>query len=315
MVFDERWFKQNQWWLLPYVSHDRDNLFIGTNKPLIEIAPDHVSWLEEPGLVTTEFHVHHVYGRRLYRRLEPLWNLMHRIDMSSFGRAANLNFGFDTLTAYPDASVETDTFDGYLQYGAVTVLWATGHDATAASSVVDTGSYGNCAQIYTRTTTNYFRTWVRGEFLFKTSAIGAGTLSAATFSLMPTGGYENLYTPAYVDITSLATVSNTGGSANDYNDLGTTSFGQIRCTATTGQYADVTLSADGRSNIVKDGISKFGTWLDKDRANTAPTWVSGVYSSLGVYFADDTTANNGKDPKLVVTYSAAATFIPKCIFL
>ena len=55
--------------------------------------------------------------------------------------------------------------------------------------------------------------------------------------------------------------------------------------------------------------------MDKDRENSAPVWQANKSSAFSCYFAEDATANNGKDPKLVVTHASAATFVPQCIFL
>lgn len=315
MVFDERWFKQNQWWLLPYVSHDRDNLFIGTNKPLVEIAPDHVSWLEEPGLITTEFHVHHVYGRRLYQRLSPLWNLMHRIDMSSWGRATGLNFGFDTLTAYPDAHAETNTVDGFIQRSVTQTEWATIHDAADGTLAQSDITYGDCVAISAGATSPNFKLILRGIFLFDTSSIGANTISAATLSFYKYTMTDYLYTPCDADIVSSAPASDTDLAVGDYDALGTTEYGAISIEDSAAGYNNGALNASGLSAIARSGITKFGTLMDKDRENSAPTWGYNKSSRFQCYFSDDTTANNGKDPKLVVTYTAASTFIPKCIFL
>lgn len=318
MVFDERWFKQNQWWLLPYVSHDRDNLFIETNKPLVAIAPDHVSWLEEPGLITTEFHVHHVYGRRLYQRLSPLWNLMHRIDMSTWGRATGLNFGFDTLTAYPDKHVETNTVDGFVRYTETNSpydwAWATGHDAATGTTSDDTttGSQGNIEYVASSTADKWsaLRRWI---MLFKTDAIGASSVVSNAALSLYFGNHINNFTDASpLHYCSSAPASNTALATGDWDCLGTTSFGSIAYAGVTnGQYCATTLNASGQSAISKDGITKLGARIGTDIEDN-PTWKSSAYTYYYFYSAQGSTTY---DPKLVVTYSAASTFIPKCVFL
>lgn len=313
MVFSEQWFKQHQWWLLPYVSRNRDNLFIETNKPLVEIAPDHVTWQEEKGLYSTEFHVHHVYGRRLYTRLSPLWNLMHRIDMSTFGRSVGLNFGFDTLTAYPDAHPETDTVDGVIEYTSSGVSWATMHDASSGGSVYDQNTSGDFVIIYSASVSSQWRNLRRSFFLFNTSALGSeATISAATFSFYQYSMGVTDFGTTTINLVASTPASNTGLVADDYDQLGTTSFGTK--SGTSSGYNGITLNASGISNISKTGISKFGCRSEWDRADSRPTWEKNLISSESCYFADDTTANNGKDPKLVVTYTAQS-FVPKIWFM
>jgi len=313
MVFDAEWFKQHQWWLLPYASRNRDNLFIGTNKPLVEIAPDHVTWEEEKGLYSTEFHVHHVYGRRLYARLSPLWNLMHRIDMSTFGRSVGLNFGFDTLTRYPDAHAETSTVDGYVNikstYGTT---WSALRSATTGTASADDGTSFICAGLQAHTTTDKWYWLYHGFFLYDTSALtSSATISAATLSLYWDSGASALGTMT-THVVSSSPASNTALVKDDYEQVGSTSFGSINSYGAA--YNDISLNASGLANISKTGISKFGTLCGWDFDNSAPTWVSGANSYFTCRGADDTTVNNGKDPKLVVTYSVSSTFVPRITF-
>lgn len=314
MVFSEQWFKRNQWWLLPYVSRNRDNLFIGTDKPLVEIAPDHVTWQEEKGLYSTEFHVHHVYGRRLYTRLSPLWNLMHRIDMSTFGRSVGLNFGFDTLTAYPDAHPETDTVDGNVAYYYLTgVTWTNIHDAADGTDSYDELSTGTLTALISASSSGKWQQLNRSFFLFKTSALGSGvTVSAATFSSYQYNSGETGLGTITINLVASTPASNTALVTGDYDQLGTTSFGTK--SGTSSGYNDITLNASGLANISKTGISKFGCSSEWDRSNTPPTWAASKTSKESCYFAEDTTANNGKDPKLVVTYSVPSTFVPRITF-
>jgi len=311
MVFDAEWFKQHQWWLLPYVSRNRDNLFIGTDKPLVEIAPDHVTWQEEKGLYSTEFHVHHVYGRRLYVRLSPLWNLMHRIDMSTFGRSVGLNFGFDTLTVYPDAHTETSTVDGtvYRQWHT----WSDLRDYTDGTAAADSVSSDYFICLSTMSTTNYWSTMYRGFFLFDTSAIGStATVSAASFYPYKVGTVSNGLGDATAHVVSSSPASNTQLVVGDYDQIGSTSFGTL--SSFVDGYDEIALNASGLAAISKTSISKFATRTAWDLDNSPPTWIKSKTSAVSCYFAEDTTANNGKDPKLVVTYSVPSTFVPKITF-
>jgi hypothetical protein len=305
VVFDKQWFKQNQWWLLPYVSHNRDNLFIETNKPLIEIAPDHVSWLEEPELVTTEFHVHHVYGRRLYQRLSPLWNLMHRIDMSTLGRAANLNFGFDTLTKYPDAHPETTTVDGCVWHAVAENTFAT-FVGGAGTNVTDNSSVDSSVFLWSGATSPKFQRLQRGIFLFDASSIKSKFPVATTLSLYYYGKDSGVGSSDLL-VMSASPASNTALAAGDYDSLGTTSYGSLPSANWGGTYDDIAFNSNGMAGIramfSTTGIIKLGTKFAWDfNASYTGAWAANVWSYFNQYWADDTTANNGKDPKLVITH-------------
>ena len=94
----------------------------------------------------------------------------------------------------------------------------------------------------------------------------------------------------------------------DKSQVGTTDFGRSaqQDTLTAGAYNDITLNANGLTNISKTGISKFGGvfGFDFDNTTTGLTWASGVFQAVSTAFAD--TAGTTNDPKLVITYTPAS---------
>lgn len=233
--------------------------------------------------------------------------------MSTFGRSVGLNFGFDTLTAYPDAHPETDTVDGRISYSSYSATWSTIHNATSGKKVYDQETSGYFVLLNSSYSSSEWGELCRSFFLFKTSALGSGaTVSDATFSFYVPSTYSQGLGTITINVVASTPASNTGLVVGDYDQLGTTSFGTK--SGTSSGYNDITLNASGISNISKTGISKFGCRSEWDRSNTPPTWVSNKTSLEECCFAEDTTANNGKDPKLVVTYTAQS-FVPKIWFM
>jgi hypothetical protein len=103
--------------------------------------------------------------------------------------------------------------------------------------------------------------------------------------------------------------------AGDYSTLGTTALStaidytnwQVGST-----YNAFALNASGLSAISKTGVSKFGVRnVYHDAAGNAPTWSMNQNYYLQNYFSEDATADNGKDPKLVIAYTVPVTFIPR----
>jgi hypothetical protein len=142
--------------------------------------------------------------------------------------------------------------------------------------------------------------------LFDTSSIGSGKIvSAATLSLFGTTKANALGDPS-IDIVSSSPASNTTLAASDYGNLGSTSFANIAYASwSTSGYNDFSLNAGGISNISLTGVSKFGSRLGWDTANSfTGTWAGASTSALRCNQAD--ASGTANDPKLVVTYSLPA---------
>ena len=88
----------------------------------------------------------------------------------------------------------------------------------------------------------------------------------------------------------------------DYGELGSTSYSSIAyASLNNALYNDFTLDSNGRDNISKTSISKFGSVSTWDlNSSFGGTWVSEAVSLFYSKSADNTGRTD--DPKLVVTY-------------
>ena len=218
--------------------------------------------------------------------------------------------GNTTSTFYPDADPETTSVDGTQRRRGVDETWATirGGAATAgedAATDIPTLAQGS-------TTTNQWAGLDRGFFLFDTSAIPDGdTIDSATISLYGKAGGGTALTVTG-NIYSSSPASNTAIVAGDFGLVGTTQFstgiaiGSWSITA----YNNYALNASGLAAIDKTGVSKFSHCLQEDRANSAPSWVSGATGDLRTKAAE-AVAGTTEDPKLVVEHSVPVTFVLK----
>jgi hypothetical protein len=320
IVFGKKWFERNQKALLfllntPPVSNImRKVLDIKENDDIVFIDPYEVCFSLGQNKFKREFHIARKYGYRLYSRFKYVWQLFHWYDMNFANRLSPkiLNLGFDTLTAYPDAHTETSTFDGNVPYYASTGdTWANMIAAATgdASRMNDSSPSYNMYYAICHTPSPKWRQLYRGIATFDTSAIGGtSTVDSATFSFW--GSYKSDSSVPWamaVHMCSVTTASNTAISADDYGNFESTSFGNIAYASVsiTG-YNDISLNASGLANINKTGISKFGSKCANDINATAPTFSAYEESIIQAASAEDTTANNGKDPKLVVVYTVGA---------
>ena len=214
-----------------------------------------------------------------------------------------------TGTFYPDPNVESTSVDGY-----VGRLWVAGESfatlrgaatGTAADDLAATGAEPYASHDSGNNTYAIKRTY----YLFDTSSLGAGsTISAAVLSIYTTGGASTDATS--IGIIQTAPASNTALTTADYNDVTLTfvSTTILITSLSAGGYNDFTLDATGRSAVSVTGISKFGATTALDVNNSAPS--SNATNKVDVSsYADATGTAN--DPKLVVTYTAAAVSSPK----
>ncbi len=204
-----------------------------------------------------------------------------------------------TLTAYPDASAETNTFDGNIHNATQDTSWATLR-GVSGTSMVDDNAY--CYDSYSSSATSNQWKWIsRSELLFDTSPIGSGKyLASAVFSIYGDTYYGANGSSSLVVVSSNP-ASNTGVSLADFDNFGTTSFGSLAHSSfnATG-YNDITLNASGLAAIAVSGITKLGTRGNYDvTGDTPPNWSAST--TYGVrYCSSDMGA--GYKPKLVVTY-------------
>ena len=251
------------------------------------------------GKFTADFRTHTKFGKRLYYAFRPFWWTMHAWDWALADRfIPQLSFGFSTLTAYPDANVETTTVDGWIRN--TNASWAT----CRSGATGDLSDSSSGTSILVKAATGYVISW--SIFLFDTSSLTSGaTINSATLSIAGSGtDFGENADVGTIHIISSSPASNTNIVDGDFDQRGTTNFGSIAVASfvtTVNTYNDFTLNASGLANISKTSISKFGATHSNDLNNSTPTGANAVQS----LFAD--TAGTTSDPKLVVTYTLPNT--------
>lgn len=303
-MFDKQWFKRNQkllLWLLntPVISlWFRWVMCIDYKGRIDGILPNAIFW-KKGKKVVGEFRTHEKYRKRLYYGFLPLWYVFHAWDMTWYPK---YNLGFDsTGNLYPSAGTASP-IDGHVDRQGVdedfaTIRAGSGNDTAPTATFITTritcGSTG-------------FSGLFRGIICWDTSAVGGGSVTAATLSLYGISkttleGSNSLHICA-------STPGSTSTLANsDYGQLGSTSFANVSSASfSTSGYNDFTLDANGRANVSTSSISKFGTRLGWDITNDTTGLSrssSGDTTDFLVSAADET--GTSQDPKLSVTYNPA----------
>ena len=328
-VFSRAWFALQQPRLLGLANHPctkglmRQVLGLEHDAPLIGLTPYEATFAEGTRRVT-EFHNAHAFGLRLYHRVQPLWELLHWFDM----KVANplqqpvWNFGFDTLISYPDADPEPlgGTFDGNVQnWPENPTSWSTLRNAANGTTKQDADTYGVLVSVWPKEVdgVQYYQRISRSMFLFGVGATiaPADTVTAATFAIY---GYYKAANHTTLDqaLYTVSTASDTGASLADYGN-----FGSVALCATKSYdafddsgYNTYVLNEAGIAHVDGNSIVRLGMKnVTHDAGNSAPSGDAGsqLGNTLLGYFVDDTSAANGKDPYLLVTYPPASTFVPR----
>lgn len=330
-VFSPEWFDWHQDRLLWLVNHRsrsvrrmmRGALRIrphdaGYQRPIVRLLPHAYvafdGWHEGQPRLIGDFRTHNKYAKRLYYAFHPIWRGMHEWDAMVADRLAPelLSFGFDTLTVFPNADADAGktTCDGSVARDfPVDESWAV-IIAGAGNAASTDGATVFGFVLEASATTNQFVQCGRFICLFDTAALGAGsTITATVLSLWATAKQDSLTDAPDWDIYTSTPASNTAVVAADYSQLGSTSqtgSPLSYASTTTAAYQDFTFNATGRGNVSLTSISKFGVRnANRDVAAVQPNWVSGARSRVSVATAD--TAGTSNDPKLVVTYTPAAS--------
>lgn len=252
--------------------------------------------------VRADFRTNDKFARRLYYAFYPLWWCFHQWDMIM---KPKWNLGFDTLTAYPQAGHGGGnvTCDGFVDREGVTETLSV--IRAGAGVYADTDSELARVQLTARSSTDNYSALQRGIETFDTSTItAASVISAAVISLY---GYsiDNSVGACDVHIVSVTPAANNDIATADYSQFGSTSFANIvYASLSTAGYNDFTLDANGRANVSKTGVSKFGQRSSLDLNNSA-TWAS--FGASYFYWQCADSSGTSTDPKLVVTYSIPAT--------
>lgn len=320
MVFDQSWFKKYQSVLLWFVNTPLGrHLFrihshrssVG-RRSITKITPNSISWIErqtkQKTYFTTEFRTHNKFSKRIYHTLLPLWYAFHLWDkIVNALRLPKLNLGFDTLTAYPAAG-NNSPIDGYVGVASQDKTLAN-LLATAGSTAATTDAANNLPWLEASTTTDQFEATYVAGFCWDTSSLTAGaTVSGAVLSLEGNGS-RTVGLGDAINKICLFNPANTNALVNgDFNTFTYTAQsdgGFNNAQWSESAYNDFTLNATGLGNISKTGVTKFGLCFDWHIGGFTGVWANSETTRSGVKFADSDGTN--EDPKLAVTYTAAAS--------
>lgn len=324
-VFSDAWFKKHQKRLLKLAKSrigriifriSKDDLSF--DKEIVKISPRSFHWIDkidENGIhLCVDIRPHHKFAKRLFYTFKPFWYVLHFIDwVCSFSPfpQLRLNFGFDTLTAYPVAGANSPV-DGWVVHDSffgdtfANIRGGAGIDSNVTDAnfrIADITAYedlfgpGDWFEI------------IRSIFLFDTNEVISGsTINSATFSVYGLAK-DNGVGDLDLSLIGSTPASNDDLVNADYSQLGSTRYASDISYASysTSGYNDFTLNATGRSNIVAEGITKLGVRIANDLDNSEPTWADFfAASSFSAYYADETGIS--KDPKLVVNYTLPIGF-------
>jgi len=314
--FNKDWFEEHQntliWllnhWLLKYwlrwiLRIHKDCKF---SEYIDEIKPHTYRISLGNDIYRSDFRTHQKFSKRIYYAFRPVWYFAHFFDWVLLDRFEPVpNFGFSTLTAYPDASSGSTTCDGVVARKNVDETFATIR-AGAGTHVDNTTATDYPCGFIDSSTTNQFVHLLRSIFTFDTSTV-VPTISSTVFSI-----YVNNYvftigndTNVIVDVSPTA---NNSFVAGDFNTFTTTTLSDGNIpdnTPTNNAYNSLTFNATGNSKV--GAITKVGMRSGWDNANSfGGSWVSvDSRSTLTIYYADQTGTSN--DPKLVVTYTITSS--------
>lgn len=246
---------------------------------------------------------HAKYSKRVYYSFWAVWWVMHWIDALTRALlpqplAESINFGFDTLTVYPDADPEVNSCDGAARRNDAMEAFATVRNG-AGSAFED-----NLQTVYVNatshaTSSNNYRAIGRG--LFGYYAVFAGTITgaSATFNTYLTS------TSLWDDDSYL--ICNNGSfttalSASDYaiSEQGNKASDDAYLISDFNTAKTFTLNSDGLAHINNNGITRFSLMTGNDYDNSPGTWLAGSSAFLQVWCADGTGTSN--DPYLTIIY-------------
>lgn len=316
IVFGKEWFEKHQGKLLFLLNNTFTKRWfryvmrilecdLPINEKINHISPNsftyRAKYLDDGRIeLTTDFRTHDKFSKRLYFAFKPMWWMMHALDWIALDRVpelTKLSFGFTTLTQYPGSNGSDDPVDGHIINSGATY-------STVRSAGTGTTADYTDTRIWVRTGFSASTYYVyRGYILFDTSSITSGaTISSAVQSFVIGMGdkQETNAGHAKVHIVSSTPASTTALATSDYGNVGSTSYGSIvfgSLVSDGSTYNDITLDSNGRANVSKTGISKFGYRVDGDLNNGTPTGTNGCE------IRSSNNSGTSTDPKLVVVYS------------
>lgn len=308
MIFDKLLFLKNQTLLKWFSNTNYGKGVLGHGLDKVDLILPNAVFKKEGETYTAEFRTHDKYSKRLFYEYKPIWKAFHWFDEHIANvYIPKLNLGFDTLTVFPDANPESTSVDGRVWTENRLNNFSDIRNAASADQANDTSASDFFVRLLAHaSSSDQFAYLGRSLFLFDTSSLSSSaTIDSSTISFFGTAKTNGLGANTF-DVVSSAPASNTAVVVGDYDSLGTTVYGDVAYASySTSAYNDITLDANGISNISKTGISKFGTRLGWDTDNSfGGSWSGGAETSFSGYYADQTGTDN--DPKLVVNYTLPA---------
>ena len=341
VVFSLEWFEKHQPLLLrllalPVVGRLLRRILairphdVGYRGRIVQLLPHCYTIANDDGTFTSDFRTHHKFAKRLFYGLLPVWRLLHWWDtVVANALVPALNVGFDTLTTYPDASINNVTVDGHIGYGwlgavaqfdnTVDMVFSTLRGQATGSGA--NYSQGNCIGVSSNTTTDQFRGIMRGYMTFDTSVLGTqaqvinATLSLYTGQDQPAS--TGLGSGDSMHVVASTQASNSDLVVADFPAVGSTSFGAKALNTWTpsgfsipGGYNDLALNSSGLAAVSLTGITKLALRMGWDLNNSfTGTWASTTESGT-VWTSADSGTGTAEDPKLVVTYEVPSRLVP-----
>jgi hypothetical protein len=215
-------------------------------------------------------------------------------------------------TFYPDSSVESTSVDGDVS-NDTTTDWSSIRDAATGTEATPSGTTARVA-IRTHTVASDYIQYRRGYTLFDTSSLGdTDTIDSATYALVVTTKTDQLGGSGEIALVESAPASNTDLVTADYTtgvEIGTTKQAAnltiASITADSSTANTWTLNATGEGNISLTGITKFGVRVERDRADSEPTWASNERQRI-IFATADEVLGGDKRPVLTVTHTTPAS--------
>ena len=304
-VFSKEWFEKYQKPILRFSNTKlgRRVLYIHGNRSSVgkhritKVLPSCIEWRQD-GKLYAEFRTNNRYALRLYHAFKPVWHLFHWWDMTFANRLSEqLNLGFDTF--YPDAHPESTSADGYSFRSSTATTFSDLRDSNG-NGLDDSGTI-IIMSLVSSSTTDRYTNLSRGFAFFDTSSLDdLATVTSAVLSLKGSNKLNDLGSPD-LHVAGTTSLNQTKVDQNDYQTVQRASFGSVAYAGfSTTAYNDVTLDANGRSNVKTNDLSRFSLQLSWDlNDNFTGSWVSNSGSRFYVRSAD--SSGTSSDPKLVVT--------------
>ena len=216
---------------------------------------------------------------------------------------------FGTVSSfYSDPNTGATTVDGDV-INDTTTSWSSIRDATSGTDATPTNDTIRVA-IRTHTVSSDYIQFRRGYGLFDTSTLGAGAVvSAATWTATPITISDDLGGGGEIAFVDSSPASDNNLVVADWQTgvkIGTTKQAPnvtiASLTADSATPSTWTLNATGRGNINVTGVSKFGQRVERDRADSEPTWASNERQRM-IFGSTDENLPGDQRPVLTVTHT------------